>query len=94
MFESCNKTCFVSFRLHFFAKLFILGSIIIHQPQHNSSRDLVTLQLTQDQAEKVYDALSYNVNNRMLSGMGPSSNMNRKRRKNRKSKVLTVIVKP
>ena len=80
------------FPIAFFCQTFY--SWFYHQPKHNSSRDLVTLQLTQDQAEKVYDALSYNVNNRMLSGMGPSSNMNRKRRKNRKSKVLTVIVKP
>lgn len=63
-----------------------------YQPHQNSSQDLVTLQLTRDQAEKVYDALSTDVNNRMLSNMGPSltSNMNRRtRRKNRKSNVLT-----
>ena len=62
-----------------------------YQPQQNSSQDLVTLQLTRDQAEQVYDALSPNLGNRMLSKMGPSStsNMNRRtRRKNRKSNVL------
>ena len=78
------------FPIVFFCQTFY--SRFYHQPKHNSSRDLVTLQLTQDQAEKVYDALSNNVNNRMLSGMGPSSNINRRRRKNRKSNVLTVFI--
>ena len=46
----------------------------------------MTLQLTLDQAEKVYDILNDSNVNRMLPGMGKTSNMNR-RKKKRKSNV-------
>ena len=53
----------------------------IHDPKQNISQGNVTLQLTLDQAEKVYDSLNDSNVNRMLPGMGQTSNMNRRKRK-------------
>ena len=60
----------------------------IHGPKQNISQAQgnVTLQLTLDQAEKVYDIPNDSKVNRMLPGMGQTSNMNRRKRK-RKSNV-------
>ena len=61
-----------------------------HQPQQNSSQDQVTLHLTQAQANKVYDVLNNDIDNRMLPGMGQSSK--RRKGKYRKSNVLPELL--
>ena len=60
-----------------------------HPSSQNNSQEHVTLHLTQSQANKVYDVLNNDIDNRMLPGMGQSSK--RRKGKYRKSNVLNLF---
>lgn len=72
-----------------FSTIFFCQTIYssFHHPKQNVSQDYVTLQLTLDQANKFYDFLNDSNDNRMLPGMGQTSNMNRRKRK-RKRRIV------